>query len=72
MRMCPSPEEEMLKMRPDQENENVLLCPRCLSTEVHYVGGLISGHRYRCGSCGYEGALILEVDPEDVPMTPEK
>ncbi len=48
------------------EEETVLLCPHCLKSNLKVVGGFM-GTQYLCKDCGYQGALILEVDEKDVP-----
>ncbi len=37
----------------------------CGSTHIHYVAGMITGEKYYCEDCGYEGSLILEMDFEE-------
>jgi len=37
----------------------------CGSPHIHYVAGMITGEKYRCEDCGYEGSLILEMDVEE-------
>jgi len=44
----------------------ILCCPVCQSTEVYEVIGGYGGHEYRCKHCGYRGALIVEIDEEDL------
>ena len=40
-------------------------CPRCRGHNIYPVSMLgILPTTYRCRDCGYEGALVLEVDPE--------
>jgi len=39
----------------------VLVCPHCLSRDLHFTGDLL-GARYECRECGYAGALVLEVE----------
>jgi len=48
------------------KDEKVLLCPHCLKSDLLVVGGIM-GSQYLCRKCGYQGALILEVDEKDVP-----
>ena len=43
----------------------IKICPVCGSTRIHYVAGMITGEKYHCEDCGYEGSVILEIDEED-------
>ncbi len=45
--------------------KKIKVCPVCGSTRIHYVAGMITGEKYHCEDCGYEGSLILEIDEED-------
>jgi transposase-like protein len=49
----------------NKTEETVLVCPHCLGTDLKIVGGWM-GQKYLCRKCGYQGALILEMDAEDV------
>ena len=39
-----------------------LHCPVCDSPEIFTVVGGYAGNIYRCKSCGYQGALVVEHD----------
>ncbi len=40
-------------------------CPNCGSTDVEIDRTMgITGAKYRCGSCGYSGDIIIEQDVE--------
>ncbi len=43
----------------------IKICPVCGSTRIYYVAGMITGEKYRCEDCGYEGSLIMEIDEEE-------
>jgi len=45
--------------------KKIKVCPMCGSTHIHYVAGMITGEKYKCEDCGYEGSLILEMDIEE-------
>lgn len=40
------------------------VCPVCGSTELYLEAGGYTGKLYRCKSCDYLGALIVEADEE--------
>ncbi|MDW8360014.1 MAG: hypothetical protein RMK31_05455 [Candidatus Caldarchaeum sp.] len=43
----------------------VQVCPVCKKTDIDlHLGGYL-GIVYRCGSCGYVGSLVVEMDVED-------
>lgn len=46
----------------------VLECPDCGKSDMSYVAGMETGHKYQCPHCGYEGAFVIERDrtPEDL------
>ncbi len=43
----------------------IKICPKCGSTHIHYVAGMVTGEKYICEDCGYIGSFILEIDEED-------
>ena len=43
----------------------IKICPVCGSTRIYYVAGMITGEKYHCEDCGYEGSVILEIDEKD-------
>ena len=42
----------------------VLLCPQCLSSDLYYEAGMITGQKYHCKRCGYIGSFVLEKEVE--------
>lgn len=55
--------EEGLAEGPDASHEGqvkVLECPDCGESDLAYVAGLVTGRKYQCPHCGYEGALAVE------------
>jgi tRNA(Ile2) C34 agmatinyltransferase TiaS len=44
----------------------VHVCPKCGSTEIYYIAGMVTGQKYRCKRCGYIGSLIIETDEDDL------
>ena len=56
-------------MRRRPRGKSVLRCPQCLSYNIIYDAGLITGQRYHCLACDYVGSLVLE---EEVARTPEE
>lgn len=50
-----------MKRRPHRP-EAILVCPKCRSTAIYLIAGMIVGQVYRCERCGYQGSLVLEVD----------
>jgi RNA polymerase subunit RPABC4/transcription elongation factor Spt4 len=48
-------------MNPEKIRE---VCPVCGSSELYLEAGGYTGKQYRCKSCDYLGALIVEVDEE--------
>jgi hypothetical protein len=45
----------------------MLCCPRCRSLAIYVETGGYTGNIYHCKTCGYRGALVLEVDEGEVP-----
>lgn len=43
----------------------VLLCPQCLSSDLYYEAGMITGQKYHCKRCGYIGSLVLEKELDE-------
>ncbi len=48
-------------MKPENIRE---VCPVCGSSELYLEAGGYTGKLYRCKSCDYMGALIVEADEE--------
>ncbi|MEM1945964.1 MAG: hypothetical protein QW614_01700 [Candidatus Caldarchaeum sp.] len=47
------------------KKKNVQVCPVCSRASLDlYLGGYL-GKIYRCSSCGYVGAVIVEMDGEE-------
>ncbi|MFH2111966.1 MAG: hypothetical protein ABIJ47_11990 [Candidatus Bathyarchaeota archaeon] len=45
---------------------NPVFCPNCRSHRVKLKESYgILPHTYRCEDCGYEGPLVLELEPEE-------
>lgn len=38
----------------------VLECPECSRSDLSYVAGMETGHKYQCPHCGYIGVLAIE------------
>ena len=49
----------------------VLRCPKCWGTNIFYETAMITGRKYRCGDCGYMGALVVEEDVKVEEITEE-
>jgi hypothetical protein len=43
----------------------VKICPMCRSGRVDVWLGRGGGNMYKCLDCGYQGALIIDVDEEN-------
>ena len=48
-------------MKPENIRE---VCPVCGSSDLYLEAGGYTGNLYRCKSCDYMGALIVEADEE--------
>jgi transposase-like protein len=48
-----------------KELVTMFYCPVCKSQEIFPVAGGYVGGIYRCKDCGYQGALVLEIDSPD-------
>ena len=56
--------ETLRKIR--HRNPQPVFCPRCESSQIKQVAsfGILTG-KYRCNACGYEGTIVLELEPVD-------
>jgi len=47
-------------------NPQPVFCPRCESSKIKQITsfGILTG-KYRCNSCGYEGTIVLELEPSE-------
>ena len=45
----------------------MLCCPRCRSLSIYVETGGYTGNIYHCKKCGYRGALVLEIDEDEIP-----
>jgi tRNA(Ile2) C34 agmatinyltransferase TiaS len=45
----------------------MLCCPRCRSLSIYVESGGYTGNIYHCKKCGYRGALVLEIDEDEIP-----
>jgi hypothetical protein len=50
----------------DDEDDQVTVCPQCLSPRVSYETGHFPGQKYRCKSCGNVTSFIIEASPEEI------
>jgi len=41
-------------------------CPKCGSTDVNTIAGMMTGYKYQCRDCDYIGVLIIEEDVEKI------
>ena len=48
--------------RDRRKRVRVLRCPDCRSTNIFYEAATMTGKKYKCGDCGYMGALVVEED----------
>ena len=56
--------ETLAKIR--HRSPQPVFCPRCESSQIKQITsfGILTG-KYRCNACGYEGTIVLELEPED-------
>jgi len=46
-------------------DKKIKRCPKCGSTDIVSVAGMMTGYKYHCRKCDYVGVLILEEDLEN-------
>jgi predicted RNA-binding Zn-ribbon protein involved in translation (DUF1610 family) len=56
--------ETLRKIR--HRHQQPVFCPRCESSQIKQTPtfGILTG-KYRCDACGYEGTIVLELEPVD-------
>jgi len=51
-----------------------IFCPRCCSPKIQLASSLavwLTPKQYLCDNCGYQGILVMELEPEEQAISEE-